>query len=156
MDVIADALMVMQAKRDPEQGSQDLQSLAWMITGMAAISGGIVSAYLTGFVNPYWCFGYYAIFSVMVVITSWCLNPMLELESDFDAAMSMVVDGVFTGRRRTFCEELRHNYHIVKHEFKMRLFQRTMIFYIVVGATHCRFDDFMYYYKLNVLNFTQF
>ena len=97
MDVIADALMVMQAKRDPEQGSQDLQSLAWMITGIAAISGGIVSAFLTGFVNPYWCFGYYAIFGVLVVISSLCLDPLLELENDFDLAMSMVVDGVYTG-----------------------------------------------------------
>ena len=156
MDVIVDALMVMQAKRDPEQGSQDLQSFAWMILGIAAISGGLVGAFMTGYVNPYWCFGYYAIFGVFVIISSWCLNPFLEFESDFDLAMSMTVNGVHVGRKRTFCEELKHNYHIVKHEFKMKLFQRTMLFYILVGVTHCRYDDFMYYYKLNVLGFTQF
>ena len=58
----------------------------------------------------------------------------------------MTFNGVHIGRRRTFFEELRHNYHIVKHEFKMRLFQRTILFYILIGLTHCRFDEFMYYY----------
>ena len=111
---------------------------------------------MTGYVNPYWCFGYYAIFGVSVIITSACMNPQLEVESDFDLARSMTFAGVHIGRRRTFCEELRHNFHIVKNEFKMRLFQRTMLYYILIGVTHCRFDEFMYYYKLNVLGFTQF
>ena len=29
MDTVADSLMVMQARRDPKQGSQELQALAW-------------------------------------------------------------------------------------------------------------------------------
>lgn len=127
-----------------------------MVTAFASISGAAVAAFLTGFVNPYWCFGYYAIFSAFVIASACCLNMELEYESDFDVAMYCIVDGRYTGRRRKFCDELKHNYHIVKNEFKMRLFQRVMLFYVVLGLTHCRFDDFMYYYKLNVLGFTQF
>ena len=57
-----------------------------MITGFAAISGGCVAAFMTGFLNPYWCFGYYAIFGVVVIVTALYMNPLLETENDIDLA----------------------------------------------------------------------
>ena len=125
-DVIADALMVIQARRDKAQGSQDLQSLAWMVTGFGAVVGGLVAAYMTEYLDPYWCFGYYSICGFAIIVSACCLNVELETEGDFDYEVPRTEAGSQVSgppvRRRRFCEEMRHNYHIVRNEFKMRLF----------------------------------
>jgi|LauGreDrversion4_2_1035121.scaffolds.fasta_scaffold43041_6 hypothetical protein len=46
MDTVVDAMMVIQAKRDPENGSQFLQSLAWGFSGVSAVCGGIIAAFV--------------------------------------------------------------------------------------------------------------
>lgn len=99
-----------------------MQALAWLVTAIFTTVGALFAAFMTGFVSPYWCFGLYAIFAIVVIMTSLCMSPQLEFENDFDLARSMSLNGVHIGRRRTFWEETRHNYHIVKHEFKMGLF----------------------------------
>ena len=35
MDVIVDSIMVIEARRDPKMGSQDLQAFSWLITGVS-------------------------------------------------------------------------------------------------------------------------
>ena len=45
-DVLVDALMVMQAKRDPINGSQELQSLSWFVRQVATFIMGFTGAYL--------------------------------------------------------------------------------------------------------------
>jgi hypothetical protein len=47
MDVIVDGLMVMQAKRDPLNGTQDLVTYHMIIQGTASICGGMFGAYYT-------------------------------------------------------------------------------------------------------------
>ena len=57
MDVVVDGLMVMQAKRDPKMGTQELQSLSKFVESGSMVLSGILGAYLTSFISPYWCFG---------------------------------------------------------------------------------------------------
>ena len=47
MDVVLDGLMVIQARNDPTNGSQDLQSLCWLSGYVAGMSGYIVGGILT-------------------------------------------------------------------------------------------------------------
>lgn len=47
MDVIVDALMVMQAKRDPNTGTQNLVSFQLFVSGTASIAGGIFATQMT-------------------------------------------------------------------------------------------------------------
>ena len=77
---------------------------------------------MTGFLTPYWCFGIYAVFGIAVVLSAFSINPALEVENDIEIELAMRVDGVNVGRRRTCCEELGHNWKIVKNEFKLRLY----------------------------------
>ena len=89
MDVIVDSLMVMQARRDPKQGSQELQAIAWQITGVTAVFGGISGAYFTGFLTPYWCFGIYAGFGFFVFLSAFSITRELETESDIEVELAM-------------------------------------------------------------------
>ena len=105
MDVIVDALSVMQAKRDPKMGTQELQSFSWTLNGVASIFGGFSGAYLTGYVNPYWCFGIYAFAGVLVVLSTLNMNKSLEVEGDFEAEELVGEDTSRSGIRirRRFC-----------------------------------------------------
>lgn len=105
---------------------------------------------MTGFLNPYYCFGILGVLGISVVITALSIDTHLEVESDIEAELAMQVDGVNLGRRRTFCEELSHNWQIVKNEFKLPLYQRIILFYVLYGLTVPNFSEYLYYYKLNV------
>ena len=89
MDVIIDSLMVMQARRDPKQGSQELQAIVWQITGVTSVIGGISSAYFLGYFSPYWCFGVYALFGFAVFLSAFWISRELEMESDIEVELAM-------------------------------------------------------------------
>ena len=121
---------------------------------MTAIIGGLLGAYFTGFVSPYWCFGIYSIFGLAVFISAFFITPELENESDLEIEMAMQIDGVHVGRRRSCCEEFKHNWKIVKNELKLKVYQRTMLFYVCLGVTRPSFVDYLYYFKLDVVHLT--
>ena len=59
MDTIVDAMMVIQAKKDPKHGSQQLQALGYGVSACAAIVGGLTAAFVLQSYTPYVCFGIY-------------------------------------------------------------------------------------------------
>lgn len=109
---------------------------------------------MTGYVNPYWCFGIVAIFGGVVIISAFSLTNQLENESDIEVELATQADG--TMRRRSFCEEIKHNWRIVKNMFKERLYQRILLFYLLYGITIPSFAEYLYYFKLEVAELTQF
>ena len=92
MDVIVDSLMVMQARRDPKFGSQELQGFSWQISGIAAVIGGFVGAYFTSFLTPYYCFGIYAVFGLAVFLSGFSVTPELEIEGDLEYTIAARID----------------------------------------------------------------
>lgn len=46
MDVIVDAIMVVQSRAFPENGSEDLQSYSWACLGLGGVVGSIIAAIL--------------------------------------------------------------------------------------------------------------
>ena len=47
MDVVVDGLMVMQARRDTANGSQNLQTFSWQLLGLGGIIGGVAGGVIT-------------------------------------------------------------------------------------------------------------
>ena len=47
-----------------------------------SITGATIAAFFTGYLNPYWCFGYYGIFGFVVAIVACFLNKELEQEDE--------------------------------------------------------------------------
>ena len=121
---------------------------------MSSIFGGISGAYFTGFLTPYWCFGIYAGFGFFVTLSAFSITCELETESDIEVELAMQVNGVNMGRRRSCWEEFRHNCKIVKNEFKLKIYQRVLLFYILYGVFKPNFTDYLYYFKLDVIKLT--
>ena len=107
---------------------------------------GLFGAYFTGFLNPRWCFGLIGAFGVVVLIAAFGLNSELEKESDLS----------LTNRPRTFTQEVRHNWRVVKNQFKLRLFWRTLLFFALIGVTRVNSQQFLYFWKLEVAGLSQF
>lgn len=47
VNVVADAIMCIQARKDPEHGSQDLIAYSWMATGVGGIVGCLIGGVMT-------------------------------------------------------------------------------------------------------------
>ena len=47
VNVVADAIMCIQARKDPEHGSQDLIAFSWLATGVGGILGCIIGGVMT-------------------------------------------------------------------------------------------------------------
>ena len=57
-----------------------------------------------------------------MLIQALFLNPKLEIEGDFEAEQLVNVDPARSGvhLRRGFCEEIVHNYHVIRNALKVR------------------------------------
>ena len=77
-DVVVDSLMVINARRDPKNGSSHLQHFVWTCQAV----GGIISAIIAGVltqrdVTPL-CFGIYAVFGIIMFFLSMLLDKNVE------------------------------------------------------------------------------
>ena len=77
-NVVIDAILVVQAKRDLENGSQDLMSLSWISNGIGGVTGCIVGGLMTQYSHPKYSFLIVSIMGLVVGLNS--LNLTKETE----------------------------------------------------------------------------
>lgn len=65
-DVLADSLMVVEAKKDPHRGSEDLQTLSFFSNSIFGLCGALLGAYFTQFVHPKWGLFMYSFFGFSI------------------------------------------------------------------------------------------
>ena len=78
LDVLVDALMVIQSRKDEEDGSEQLQSLSWGAMGAGGMTGSLVAGFLTENYHPKWCFFWYSWMGLVVTITACFLTKESE------------------------------------------------------------------------------
>jgi len=142
MDTIVDALMVIQARRDPVYGSKELQTLGYICIGISGVVGALIAAFLTGFLNPYWCFFTYSWFGFIVSFSGVVLKKEIETE------------GLAETEVKTFREESNKAYLIIRETLKIKELNHFLSFMFLVGLSNPNFDEFLYYYKLDIVGFT--
>ena len=74
LDVIVDALMVVQSRLDSEDGSEQLQSLSWGCMGAGGVFGSLIGAFITENYHPKWAFLLYSIPGLIVMILGLTLE----------------------------------------------------------------------------------
>ena len=70
-DVIVDSLMVIQARKHPGTGAEDLNSFSWTCLSVGGFFGSIAAAFLTQNYEPQYCFMFS---SVMGLIIAFCAS----------------------------------------------------------------------------------
>lgn len=79
MEVVCQGMMVVECRKDPKRGSEDLQSYAWMAYGV----GGTIACLFGGWWLTIWidgfgaqlCYGFTAIFVAVLMVSGPFLNP---------------------------------------------------------------------------------
>lgn len=78
VNVVADAIMCIQARKDPEHGSQDLIALSWIATGFGGILGCGVGGVMTQYFHPKYSFLLYSFMGLIVAFNGLYLTKESE------------------------------------------------------------------------------
>ena len=70
-NVTSQAMMVIQARRDPENGQQDLVTMMYVYTALGGTVGCILGGFMTEKIHPKWCFLMYS-FSGLIIMFLGC------------------------------------------------------------------------------------
>ena len=138
MEVVCQGLMVVEARKDPMAGSEDLQSFAWVMYGI----GGTLGCWLGGKFTSTWPNGDgarlgYACCAVLCLVLGMagpCINKDLEANQSEMISMSAVQ------RTKTVFKELGMGLQI-------KQLYTALIFQAILGSVVPNFDIFMYYFQ---------
>lgn len=78
VNVVSDAIMCVEARKDPEQGSQDLIAYSWLATGLGGAIGSLMSGILTQYYHPKYSFLIYSFMGLLISIIGLQLNEESE------------------------------------------------------------------------------
>lgn len=143
MDVVVDGLMVINSKKDPTEGSEDLQSWSWMFYGIGGVVGCSAAGYFLSGQDangdpagqPMVCFSIMAVFGCAVGISGLFIDPSLEENQKELIEMGLCRRTAFVFRE--VCQGLR-----------MKEIYSSLIYQLLLGALVPWFGTYLYYYQL--------
>lgn len=178
-NVVSDAIMVIQSRKDKHYGSQDFVTLLYLSTGTGGVIGCIFAGLMTQYYHPKWCFFYYSFFGIVVTIFACRLTKESERDKvigDVDTVASSSqqsyeyrvrrdrINAGATGaqlnqpvpKRDGFCFNLKKNLQAIGRSLTMREIYQLVIFFIAKGIIVPSFEDFNYFFLLNVIGISKF
>ena len=84
-DVIVDSLLVIQARKHPGTGAEDLNSFSWTCSSIGVFFSSIAAAYLTEYYDAQHCFMLSSILGLVLAFCACRLNSNLENEGRVEA-----------------------------------------------------------------------
>lgn len=79
MDVVVDGLMVTQSRIDPDNGSEDLKTVSWVMNSFGGIIGSIVGGLITQYSVPRYCFYLVAALGLLIMIQAFIMSSDIEM-----------------------------------------------------------------------------
>lgn len=80
-NVVSDAIMVIQSRRDKKFGSQDFITLLYLSTGTGGVLGCIIAGVMTEYLHPKWSFYLYSFFGVIISFAACFLTKKSEKDA---------------------------------------------------------------------------
>ena len=80
MDVVVDGLMVMQARRDQTNGSQNLQTYSWQLLGFGGIIGGLLGGVITQYYDSHLVFYIFGFLGFLIMLSGLAMSTEIEAE----------------------------------------------------------------------------
>ena len=134
MDVVVDGLMVINSRKDPTAGSEELQVFSWGFYGLGGIVGCTASGILLGpITSPQSCFFVMALFAAGVAVSGLYIDPKLE-----DNSADLIEMSLWNRTKFVFKE--------VGTGLKLKELYTAVIFSALLGALVPNFTAYLYYY----------
>jgi hypothetical protein len=132
-DVVIDAIMVQWARLDPVHGSSDMQSLHVISIWIGGISGSLTASVVNDMFHPYQVFSFYSV-TVLLITVLACWAQDMPVENNLGAWEKIKIS-------------LMH--------MKKGIVLGTLIFMLISRAIIPSYSDIMYYFMINVLEFSK-
>lgn len=145
-DVIVDSLMVIQARKYPGSGSEELGSYSWTCMALGGFCGSIAAAFLSENYEPQSCFFFSAAMGLVLVIVVSRLNVALEDDAEDSQQRN----------RGSFLENVKRNFREIREAFKIKQFQNMILYLIISGFLVPNFFQFGYFFMLDVVKMSKF
>ena len=136
VDVVVDALMVIQCRLDPENGSNELQFLTWGMLSVGGIVGSLLSAFFTAYMDPRVAF-FVCAFLGLVIAAIGVKMPM-EVDGEGEEEEGEKSGGVL--------EDAKRNFREIKEAICIPEIYRTLIFLLLSGLLSPSFSSYEYYF----------
>lgn len=160
LDATIDSMVVEQA-RCHKRGQQDLQSFGILTFGLGTSIGSIVTYFLTEWEKPIWGYGFGAIVGVLITITALFTDPELET-NEYATVKDAFLERYEDEQRRLHpntevvrpncCVLLGLKFRAACSAMAQPLILKFYAFSIVWALVMPSFDDFDYYFAIEVLN----
>lgn len=144
-DVIVDSLMVIQARKFPDRGAEDLNSFSWLCMSFGGFFGSIAAAILTQHSEPQLCFIFSACMGLVIAFVASRLNVALEDDGrDPSAGSGSLID------------DIKRNIGDMQEALRIREFYSMILYLIIGGFLVPNFGSFGYYFMLDVVKISKF
>jgi predicted MFS family arabinose efflux permease len=90
MDVVVDGLMVIMSRKDPNFGSEDLQTFSWVMYGVGGVTGALLGGEITNNLNSHDAFYVLSVFGFLISIVALTMNKSLEESNEEIIQMSFI------------------------------------------------------------------
>lgn len=156
INVVVDAIVCVQARKDPVHGSQDLMSLAWMTQGVGGVAGCLLGGYMTQYCHPKYTFLIFSVMGLVLAVSGLFLSKECELDEqeireneanpgqNRDGGWSQFLDKLWSNLCQVFGALLKKEIYMV------------LGFFLINGLLSPRFGQFSYFFMLNVAHITKF
>lgn len=144
-DVIVDSLMVIQARKDPRCGAEELNTFLFTMNAIGGLFGSITAAILTQNFEPRYCFFFSALIGLSIAISSYRLNESVENEG-LEQAINQ--EGLWFNFRR--------NLNQMKEAMKVPEYNSVILYLVLTGFVVPSFGSFGYYFMMDVIGLSKF
>lgn len=141
MDVVVDGMMVVNSRKDPTSGSEELQAYSWGFYGAGGVVGCTVSGWFLNGLDaegnpdghPYICFLVMSFFGFAVAMSGFFIDKSVE-----ENQQEMVKMG--------FCKRTSFVFSEVKAGLSLKELYSVAIFRTILGCLVPSFSSYLYYY----------
>lgn len=177
-NVISQAMMVVQARRDAQFGQQDFVTVMYVFTALGGATGCVFGGLMTQYYHPKWCFFWYSFFGLLIIVFALFLTKdseediteqYIQLDSDdvstseeeyqseFRRGVRQTQSGniqdneIQVPARQGLCFNFRKNCVGIGKALVMREIYFLVIFIVAYAILSPSFADFTYYFLLDVI-----
>lgn len=151
VNVVADAIMVIQARKDPVNGSQNLVSFSYFSISIGSIVGCLLSGYIIQYSHPKYVYLIYSFMGLFVSFSGLCLSPI----SEKDTTESEEDEVDLTNIRGNIFKDFKTIFLRIKEALMMKEIYMLLLFFILNGLISPGFGNFSYYFLMNVCKITK-
>ena len=178
VNVVSDAIMVIQSRKDKAYGSQDFVTLMYLATGVGGVIGCIFSGLMTQYFHPKWSWFWYSFVGILITVFACRLTKESERDKVVDEGVSEISlsqedyefrvrrERIMAGedaesvrrpvpRRDGFCFNLKKNCQAIGRSLVLREIYFLVIFFIAKGLLMPTFEEFSYFFLMNVIHISK-